>query len=555
MRFSPLTCLGAAAAALGLTLSLAAPPPALAAPATPPIVERALKDDAARSQAGIADKVRVIVMLKDQPASPSAATESANLASQNALLATWATTYGLQVDDQFGYLVNGLSGTMPADKMVALAADPAVASVRRERLYHPTEHVARDLEGVPAALKSHKADGTGSLIAVLDSGIDPSHPDLRLDDCGAAKIKEVNPSGGLFTCKVPNGYNYADESFEIRDLTESQHGQHVAGIAAANGSQGAEPDFETSRRIDGVAPNAQLLAMKVFSNDAHEHDARDSDIIAAIEDSVKMGADVINMSLGGPNGVRDSSNGAWTAIERAREAGVLTVVAAGNEGLNFSPNQETQDLVGRFDDGTVGDPAVHGSALTVASLDNTRVTAPHGTLGGGGDGALRFAYQLGSGTTLTGSHPLIHVGLGRAEDYAAGADLAGAVALAERGENAYADKIAQAQARGAVGVLVYNSEEGGELFPGMGGLEDVTLFSGSLRRSEGLALRDALAAKPGQQVGAGLAQIDKALDTPVTATVDGSPSVALREVSAPRTFTVTLTNRGDADATYTVPAQ
>ena len=63
MRFSPLTCLGAAAAALGLTLSLAAPPPALAAPATPPIVERALKDDAARSQAGIADKVRVIVML------------------------------------------------------------------------------------------------------------------------------------------------------------------------------------------------------------------------------------------------------------------------------------------------------------------------------------------------------------------------------------------------------------------------------------------------------------------------------------------------------------
>lgn len=262
------------------------------------------------------------------------------------------------------------------------------------------------------------------------------------------------------------------------------------------------------------------------------------------------------------------------------------------------------------------------------------------------------------------------MGLGRAEDYAAGADLAGAVALAERGENAYADKIAQAQARGAVGVLVYNSEEGGELFPGMGGLEDVTLFSGSLRRSEGLALRDALAAKPGQQVafdarvemddlptgltpsaytswgatqnldfepeiagiggqvystvgtsgydtksgtsmaapnvsgmsalllhdlatrspgmpaaeridlaktllmntaaipsttagtpaaprqvGAGLAQIDKALDTPVTATVDGSPSVALREVSAPRTFTVTLTNRGDADATYTVPAQ
>lgn len=58
-----------------------------------------------------------------------------------------------------------------------------------------------------------------------------------------------------------------------------------------------------------------------------------------------------------------------------------------------------------------------------------------------------------------------------------------------------------------------------------------------------------------RQVGAGLARIDHAADTPVIATVDGLPYVSLREVNAPKTFTVTLHNYGTTEATYTVPAQ
>lgn len=674
MRFPPSarlrTAMGAAALSLLLVIPQALLGRAAAAPAVPPILQRAVDEAAGQAQAGTAERVRVVVMLKDQPSSPSSSAESANLAAQDSLIAAWSGAYGLQVDDRFGYLINGMTATMPANRIAALALDPAVASVRKEGVYYLSEYSARNEEGVPAALAGYGADGTGTVISVVDSGIDPSHPDLRLDDCGAAKIKEVNPSGGQFTCKVPNGYNYADESFEIRDLTGSQHGQHVAGIAAANGSQGSEPDFAASGRIDGVAPNAQLLAMKVVSNDpAKAGKALDGDIIAAVEDSVKMGADVINISLGGPNGVPDSSDGARAAIEQARQAGVLTVVAAGNDGLNFSTAQGPDDALGRFDDGTVASPGVQGSALTVASLNNSQFTMPSGSLGEG-ENAIPFNYVWLGGAAPSTASRVVDAGLGRAQDYAAGADLSGAIVLVEHGENPFTDKLANAQAHGAAGVLLFNPQAGQGQPIDPAGAEAYPLFSAVIPPDRAQSIRQALAKDPGRrirfdgpptsapypggtapsyfsswgatqnldfepeiagiggsvystvgsagyatmdgtsmaapnvsamgalllhdlaarypqaqgaeridlaktllmntarvpsaadgspaaprQVGAGLAQIDKALASPVSATVDGAPSVALREVNAPRTLTVTLTNHSGADASYTLPAQ
>lgn len=679
-----------ATAALITALALPAASPCAAAaplaPASPPATApaaggatapvgspllRDLHDELAQHVvAGSAEQVRVIVTLKDQPASPSQAQESANLSAQDALIASWTDRHRITVDNQFGYLLNAFSAQMPASSIPALAAEPEVASVRRERVYSPAEHTARDHHGVPAAYGSHDVDGTGTVIAIIDSGIDPSHPDLRLDDCGSAKIQSISPEGGLFTCKVPSGYNYADESFEVRDLTSSQHGQHVAGIAAANGSQGAASEFATTGRIDGAAPNAQLLAMKVFSNNPEtSRGANDADIIAAVEDSVKMGADVINMSLGSPNGLTDTSDGAYQAIAKARQAGVLTVVAAGNDGQNFSSDGTNGDVLGRLDDGTVGTPAVQGQALSVASIDNSSLTAPQGHLGQGAS-RTSFTYQLATGMVDDAQHRLVDKGLGRQADYTDGEDLAGAYVLVERGEISFAQKYANAIGHGASGILVLNSAEGGEARMAMGGVAQFDIVGASLTRSEGLALRQALAGDPGltvrltrepqvldnpsaltpssfsswgttpgldfapqisgiggsvystigpdsyasdsgtsmaapniaglsallvqdlarsrpelgaaerlelatallmntatiptdasgtpyppRQVGAGLAQVDRALASPVTATADGSAALALRQIEGPTTFTVTLTNHSGADASYTLPAQ
>lgn len=206
-------------------------------------------------------------------------------------------------------------------------------------------------------------------MAIIDSGIDPEHQDMHLDSSARdkAKIKTVNPAPEAhFNEKVPAGYNYADENYVVKDATKDQHGMHVAGIVAANGSLDGETAEQAwaKGRLDGVAPNAQLLAMKVFSNSGGG--ARDADIIAAIEDSAKLGADVLNLSLGSPNGLNDTSDGTYRALAKARQAGAIVDIAAGNAGLSFSSDESTSDLLGVLDDAALGSPSSNADAFTIA---------------------------------------------------------------------------------------------------------------------------------------------------------------------------------------------
>ena len=508
-------------------------------------------------------------------------------------------------------------------------------------------------------------------MAIIDSGIDPEHQDMHLDSSARdkAKIKTVNPAPEAhFNEKVPAGYNYADENYVVKDATKDQHGMHVAGIVAANGSLDGETAEQAwaKGRLDGVAPNAQLLAMKVFSNSGGG--ARDADIIAAIEDSAKLGADVLNLSLGSPNGLNDT----YRALAKARQAGAIVDIAAGNAGLSFSSDESTSDLLGVLDDAALGSPSSNADAFTIASIENTTVTQPQAyrVIDGSEQGML---YSLQSGTADGQDHPLVDVGLGRPENYTAGQDLAGAYALVERGEITFADKLANAVEHGAGGVLVFNNAAGGDELLSMAGIDSYTVAGGSIPRSKALELRQALeqnkdvsirlttevlvsdndkaltpssftswgptpsldfkpqlagiggevystlndnryGTKSGtsmatpnvsgmaslmveeyaqrfpslsateraelirvalmntaqiptdaqsvpyspRQVGAGLAQVDKAMATSVYATVEDQPdkaAVALRQIDGARSFTVTLTNRSDKDVRYTVPAQ
>lgn len=433
-------------------------------------------------------RVNVVITLRDQPTKPSSKLESSNLYEQDALIASWKDRFNLQPGRRFGYLVNGLAASIPVSQISALSLEPQVASVRRERVYERTEHTARGLEGVPAAFAAEGLDGTGMVVAIIDSGMDTSHQDLRLDDCGAAKIQRIEKRGH-FTCKVPAGYDYADEDFDVKEPKASSHGMHVSGIVAANGSEGDDPaDVTKTGRVDGVAPNAQLLAMKVFPDKSGG--AADSDIVAAIEDSVKLGADVINMSLGSPNGQKDASNATGMAIDRARDAGVITAVAAGNDGQNFSPDGVNDDVIGKLDDGTVGSPGTQGSAFTVASLNNsanTRKLAYYGA------DDTPVPYELATGEPDAASHPLVDIGLA---DKAGvdGRDLTGSYALIERGGISFTEKYENAIAAGAEGIVIFNSAAGGDASFGMAGVDDFDIPGIAITRSAGLKIREQIAA-------------------------------------------------------------
>jgi len=187
--------------------------------------------------------------------------------------------------------------------------------------------------------------GKGVTVAILDTGIDYSHPDL----------------GGCFgaECKVYGGYDFINEDAEPFD--DESHGTHVAGIVAANGT------------LRGVAPDASLLAVKVCD----EHGScPTTDIIEGLEYTLDPDGDpntddkvdIINMSLG------SSQHDAAMAqvINDVVNAGITVVVAAGNDG----PYENN-----------IGSPGDVEKAITVAASNGSSNIADFSSIGAPSSGA------------------------------------------------------------------------------------------------------------------------------------------------------------------------
>lgn len=439
--------------------------------------------------------VTVIVTLKKQPRKPSKQAENSNKSTQNQLIKDWAGKYSMSVRRQFGYLMNAFEATLPESKIDDLRDEPEVASVEKERLYYPLNDLKsiHEIQGVTQAFKSnHKnLDGRGMVISIIDSGIDINHKDMRID-ADAKRSEKLKPIDG-FNEKVPAGFNYADENYDVKDVSSIQHGMHVAGIAAAHGCN-SDGTCEMGR-IDGAAPNAQLLAMKVFSNKPNPGPARDADIVAAIEDSVKLHADVINLSLGSSNGFGGNSNATSYALRKALEAGVLPIVSAGNFGSNFSWNKDDTNDFGKLDDATLGMPASYPSAFTVGSVENSSTMQTEGYYfdKSGNKNLLPYScVRRGpNGEAENVQHEIVNAGLGRVSDFN-NRNVFGKYVLIERGEITYKEKFENAKNAGASGVVIYNQANNPDLFLGIEGAEGFDFFIASIRREDGLKIIDAI---------------------------------------------------------------
>lgn len=157
-----------------------------------------------------------------------------------------------------------------------------------------------------------KGKGDGEVIAVLDSGVDLTHPDL------AGNLWE-NPSPDPIDEDL-HGFDFVDDDGDPDDY--NFHGTHVAGTAAATA--------DNSEGIAGVAPEAEIMAVRVLDGDGSGSTAG---IAAGIAYAADHGAAVINMSLSGPAGSGDAA--VADAIEAAgAEENVVVVAAAGNDGTD-----------------------------------------------------------------------------------------------------------------------------------------------------------------------------------------------------------------------------
>jgi|GEM_PF-2522424 len=158
--------------------------------------------------------------------------------------------------------------------------------------------------------------GDGQVIAILDTGVDLTHPDL-VDNLWE------NPDSGA---EDVHGYDFVDNDPDPDDY--NFHGTHVAGTAAATS--------DNNEGIAGVAPAAQIMAVRVLDGDGSGSTA---EIAAGIDYAADNGAGVLNMSLGGPSGGGDKAM--EDAITRAGEAEAVVVVAAGNEGADNDTEPHT----------------------------------------------------------------------------------------------------------------------------------------------------------------------------------------------------------------------
>ena len=373
----------------------------------------------------------------------------------------------MSYEQSFDTVYNGFSGSIKAGEIQKIQSLSEVESVHIVNEYNRPE-VKPDMITSNEMVQSQQTwgdygyTGQGMVVAVIDSGIDYNHKDMKLSDPSKASLTKENVAltadqhdmkGKYYTDKVPYGYNYFDKNYEVRDLGPgaSMHGQHVSGTVAANG------DEETGG-IKGVAPEAQILGLKVFSNDPNYGSTFGDIYIKAIDDAIKLGADVVNMSLGSPAGFVSDSNPETEAIQNAVDNGIVMSISAGNsayagEGANV-PYASNPDY------GTVGSPGIAHNSLQVASIENTHIQLDGMQVKVDGAEPIKFGWKAQSGpnfldTLKDQEVELVYVGDGAEKDYT-GKDVKGkiVVAIRDAANPNYTEIQKKAEEKGAAGIIV-----------------------------------------------------------------------------------------------------
>ncbi|TML66487.1 MAG: hypothetical protein E6G13_13425 [Actinobacteria bacterium] len=264
---------------------------------------------------------------------------------------------------RYSVVADGMAVVIPRNGVAALARVSGVAHVWPNRTFHATLDRTPPLIGATQLWGSDLADaGQGMKIGIIDEGIQPDHPFFKpagyAYPAGFPKgdTRFTSPKIIVARAFAPPGTTYANASLPF-DPKESEHGTHVAGIAAGNHGTPAAGTV-----ISGIAPRAYLGNYKALTVPTPQFglDGNAPEIVAAVEAAVRDGMDVINCSFGEVE-IDPTRDIVVRAIDAAAAAGVVPVVSAGND---FSD----------FGNGSVGSPANAPRAIAVGAS-----TGAHGS--------------------------------------------------------------------------------------------------------------------------------------------------------------------------------
>ncbi|WIY61903.1 S8 family serine peptidase [Bacillus arachidis] len=303
-------------------------------------------------------------------------------------------------------------------------------------------------------LHAENITGKGIKVGVLDTGIDYNHPDLN-DAYKGYRAKQGEDPKKVEPNSV-KGWDFVNNDADPMETTYkdwqnsggypeiyngsayyTSHGTHVAGTIAADKKNNVD------YAVKGVAPDVDLYSYRVLGPYGS---GQTNGILAAIDKAVKDDMDVINLSLGAS--INDPLYPTSVAVSHAMLAGVVTVVAAGNSGPN---------------EGTIGSPSAAALPITVGASD-AAMTIPTFSADAG-DLHVDKMMLLGKSFTdkledLKGqSLSVVYAGLGKSGDFT-GKDVKGKLALIQRGEITFDEKIKNAKEAGAKAVIVYNNVDG-----------------------------------------------------------------------------------------------
>lgn len=332
------------------------------------------------------------------------------------------------VNREYQHLFAGFSVELPQNQIPVLLSLDGVKAVYPNVQYQATQ-VGEGIEipwdaivpnmmdsgpfiGAKEAWKSG-FNGEGITVAILDTGVDYTHPDL------------VHAFGDY------KGWDFVDNDNDPQEGPGQSHGTHVAGTVAANGV------------IKGVAPKANLLAYRVLGPEG----GTTQDVVAAIELAVLDGADIMNLSLGNRLNAPDWATS--IALDWAMAEGVVAVTSNGNSGPN---------------NWTVGSPGASKRAISVGATQlpydvySAKIFTSEGV---GYPSSKVMGYDnVDDLLALNGNtYEFEYVGLGLSEDFK-DKDLDGKIALIMRGVIPFVEKAENAKAAGAVGAIIFNHLEG-----------------------------------------------------------------------------------------------
>jgi len=440
--------------------------------------------DADRDPARI---VGIIVQLDD------GADAAAALASINEAVAGEFPGARVQVQREYDNALVGFALRAPAGSLDAIRASSGVRAAFLEREGHVSDVAAMDAEGGTRASQAEGQDpanlsaqlmmrtdqvtqkGEGKVIAVIDTGVDMTHPAFTgaMPDNVALSEDQVQAlvphlgagkSGQYMSEKFPFAYDYADDDVDAapREGGSGFHGTHVAGIAAANAD-----------KIVGTAPDAQIIVGKVTRS---EDDALlDSALLAALDDMVVLRPDVINLSLGWTAGMDNEADSVYdTVYKKLQEEGITVNAAAGNAFSTGYGNNSGKGLPYASDPDTsvMDEPATYPSVVAVGSVENALIRNAFTAAG------MDIGYQRSRGMNgekvayfsdlPAGTYEYVDAGFASEEDVAALKEkfpngLSGKIALVSRGKMTYQKKVENLYDLHPAGVLVYNNVSVGSL--------------------------------------------------------------------------------------------